>query len=120
LKLPPLALEVIKSQPRIAGNPHVFVGDLARGKRKLDKMFRIPQWTLHDLRRTARSLLARTELGVSREVAEAVLGHAIGGVEGTYNRHQYFAEKADALERLAAAIQSIIDPPAGNVVALRR
>jgi integrase len=120
LKLPPLALEVIKSQPRIAGNPHVFVGDLARGKRELDKTLNIPHWTLHDLRRAARSLLARKELGVSREIAEAVLGHAIGGVEGTYNRHQYFGEKADALERLAAAIQRIIDPPAGNVVALRR
>jgi integrase len=101
LKLPPLAMEIIRAQPRIAGRPCIFAGDLARPKRELDNMLGIAHWTLHDLRRMARSILARKELGVSREISEAVLGHAIGGVEGIYNRHDFFVEKADALEKLA-------------------
>jgi len=34
-------------------------------------------------------------------IAERVMGHAIGGVEGIYDQHHYFDEKADALQRLA-------------------
>jgi integrase len=45
----------------------------------------MPAWTMHDLRRTARSLLARA--GVGDQVAERVLGHAIAGVQDVYNRH---------------------------------
>jgi integrase len=54
-------------------------------------------FTLHDMRRTARTQLAA--LGVRREVAERCLGHAIRGVEGTYDRHDYFRERRVALER---------------------
>jgi hypothetical protein len=45
-----------------------------------------------------------------------MLGHVIAGVEGTYDRHPYFAEKAAALTKLAALIERIINPPDGNVV----
>jgi integrase len=77
----------------------------------------MPPWVLHDLRRTARSLLSRA--GVRPDISERVLGHAIPGVEGVYDRHSYSDEKADALNRLAALVESIIDPPVGNVVAMR-
>jgi hypothetical protein len=40
------------------------------------------------------------------------------GVEGIYDRHAYGPEKADALNRLAAEIGKIINPPSDNVVAL--
>jgi hypothetical protein len=40
-------------------------------------------------------------------------------VEGVYDRHHYETEKADALKRLAHMVESIINPPADNVVALR-
>ena len=39
--------------------------------------------------------------GVQPHIAERVLGHAVGGVEGVYDVHRYDAEKADALKRLA-------------------
>jgi hypothetical protein len=52
--------------------------------------------------------------GVQSEHAERVLGHAIGGVEGIYNRHTYDVEKADALTKLAALIHQIIHDPVGN------
>jgi integrase len=55
----------------------------------------LAHFTLHDLRRTARTHLAA--LGVRREVAERCLGHKLRGVEGTYDRHDYFKERRAAL-----------------------
>jgi hypothetical protein len=40
------------------------------------------------------------------------------GVEGTYDRHSYADEKRDALEKLAAMIERILNPQPSNVVAL--
>jgi len=50
--------------------------------------------------------------GVADNIAERVLGHVIGGVQGIYNRHAYLAEKADALQRLATLVETILNPPA--------
>ena len=74
-------------------------------------------WVIHDLRRTARSLLSK--VGVSSEIAERVLGHTIKGVEGVYNRHAYTEEKAEALNKLAALVERIINPRASNVISIR-
>lgn len=65
----------------------------------------LAHFTLHDLRRTARTHLAA--LGVRREVAERCLGHKLRGVEGTYDRHDYFRERRAALESWAALLLSI-------------
>jgi integrase len=73
-------------------------------------------WTLHDLRRTARSLMSRA--GVPSDHAERCLGHVIGGVRGVYDRHQYREEMLLAYEKLAALIAGIVDPQP-NVVAIR-
>ena len=73
-------------------------------------------WTLHDARRTARSLLSRA--GVRPDISERVLGHAIGGVSmGVYDRHSYASEKADALKRLADLIQIIVRPQPSAAIA---
>ena len=53
--------------------------------------------------------------GVRPDIAERVLGHAIKGVEGIYDRHAYSEEKAHALRALAGLIERIINPPADNV-----
>lgn len=87
-------------------------------ERKAAGLKPLPRWTLHDLRRTGRSLMARA--GVPSDVAEQVLGHKIAGVEGTYNRHEYIKEKREALEKLAGLVALILNPPAGNVVKLER
>jgi integrase len=65
-------------------------------------------WTFHDLRRSCRSLLSRA--GVSPDHAERILGHAIPGVRGTYDRHEYADEKRDALEKLSALAERILHP----------
>ena len=70
-------------------------------------------WRLHDLRRTARSLLSRA--GVLPHVAEQVLGHKIKGVEGIYDRHDYAKEKAEALKALGILVMQITSP-ANNVI----
>ena len=57
--------------------------------------------------------------GVRPDIAERVLGHVIGGVEGVYDRHSYLDEKADALRKLAALIGNIVNPQE-NVVPLQR
>jgi integrase len=87
-------------------------------QRKADGLKPMPEWRLHDLRRTARSLMSRA--GVSADVAEMVLGHKLGGVRGVYDRHSYAAEKREALEKLAGLIGLILNPPAHNVVRLER
>jgi integrase len=76
------------------------------------------RWTIHDLRRSARSMMARA--GVPSEHAERVMGHAIGGVEGVYDRFEYRDEKADALAHLATLIESIVNPRPANVTELRK
>jgi integrase len=76
----------------------------------------LSNWTLHDLRRTAKTLMVRT--GVRPDISERVLGHAISGVEGTYDRHSYADEKRDALEKLAAMIERILNPLPSNVETL--
>jgi integrase len=68
----------------------------------------LPHWTLHDLRRTARSLMSRA--GVPSDIAERCLAHVIGGVRGVYDRHAYAAEKRDAFERLATMVEGIVSP----------
>jgi integrase len=90
--------------------------DFARLKTKLDAASGVTGWTLHDLRRTARSLMSRA--GVPSDHAERCLGHVIGGVRGTYDRHEYHREKQLAFEALAAQIERIVEPKA-NVVPLR-
>jgi len=76
----------------------------------------LPNWTLHDLRRTARSLMSRA--GVPSDHAERCLGHVLPGIRGTYDRHEYLSEKRRAFEALASQIDRIVNPPAGNVVPL--
>jgi integrase len=125
LKLPKLALATIDAQPRIAGNLHVFAGNDGaarafehRHKVALNAASGVTGWRLHDLRRTARSLMSRS--GVRPDIAERVLGHAVGHIESIYDRHDYGEEKADGLRKLAELIERLVHGAAGgNVVTLR-
>jgi integrase len=116
---------ILAEQPRIEGCPYVFssdgrnaLGGFTERKQKFDAALPpMPHWTLHDLRRTARSLMSRA--GVSPDHAERCLGHVIGGVRETYDRHAYHTEKKKAFEALAAQIKRIVNPPQGDVVPLR-
>ena len=124
LVLPDLALEIINAQPRFISNPYVFAGQgdhirsWSRRKAQFDAQLEgVAPWVLHDLRRTARSLMSRA--GVRPDISERVLGHVIKGVEGIYDRHAYTEEKAHALKALAGLIEKIINPPANKVVHIK-
>jgi integrase len=70
----------------------------------------LPDWRLHDLRRTAATIMA-DRLGVLPHIIEAILNHVSGhraGVAGVYNRARYAAEMRDALERWAVHVTAIV------------
>lgn len=70
------------------------------------KMLDIPSWTPHDLRRTVRTGLSR--LKCPNEVAEAILGHTKGGVEGIYNLYKYDEECKKWLQVWANYMERLI------------
>ncbi|MGB2931456.1 MAG: integrase family protein [Methyloceanibacter sp.] len=121
LLLPQPVLDLIYRQPKVAGCLYVFStgrrGSHLAGFSKLMKSLRskLPPpkkgaetWTLHDLRRSARSLLSRA--GVTPHVSERVLGHAMPLVEGTYDLYKYQLEKGEALEKLATLVGNLVTP----------
>jgi integrase len=122
LALPDIARQIMDAQPRFDSNPFVFAAGrghgqiigFSKGKSRLDRASGVTGWTVHDLRRSARSLMSRA--GVSSEHAERVMGHA----QGIYDRHSYFDEKADALTRLAALIDGIVHPRSADVLPLAK
>ncbi|CAN5618962.1 site-specific integrase [soil metagenome] len=87
----------------------------SKGKNKLDELIAadgggpLPQWRLHDLRRTLATGFQR--LGVRFEVTEAVLNHVGGsrsGVAGIYQRHDWRDEKREALRIWSGHISKIL------------
>lgn len=117
------ALAVIERLPQIGKAGFVFTTDgdtaisgFSKSKRAFDKACGVTGWSLHDLRRTGRSLMTRG--GVPSDHAERALGHVLSGIRGVYDVHEYHAEKKRALAVLASQIELIVNPQA-NVVALR-
>lgn len=86
--------------------PQKLLTETAWRLRQENKMIDIAPWTPHDLRRTVRTGLAR--LQCPSDVAEAVLGHAPRGIEGTYNLHRYSAECKHWLQVWADHMDSLI------------
>ncbi|MBE0459881.1 tyrosine-type recombinase/integrase [Pseudoalteromonas prydzensis] len=66
----------------------------------------IQHFVIHDLRRTCRSLLS--ELAIPSHIAERCLNHKIRGVEGIYDRYDYFEERKSALTNLTEHILDLL------------
>ena len=110
--LAPIIIEWLKElQIRAYGSEFVFPNRRASKRfghispdtinAAIQKLFReekmpVAHFTVHDLRRTCRSLLA--ESGVPGHVAERCLNHKLKGVEGIYDRYDYLDERRKALE----------------------
>jgi integrase len=97
------------------------VSGFSRAKRRLDQTITVladmegvsvpAEWRIHDLRRTLATGLQR--LGVRLEVTEAVLNHVSGsrgGIVGIYQRHDWAAEKREALADWAAHVTALNAP----------
>jgi integrase len=123
------AMEIIEDLPTFTdenGTPRPFlitntagkrpIGGFADIKAELDKKSGVKDWVFHDLRRTVRTRLSA--IGINSDVAERVIGHLPQGIRAVYDRHDFLAEKRQALKAWAAALDLIINPPAGNVRAL--
>jgi integrase len=82
------------------------INSRSRNKTQLDIASGVTDWRIHDLRRTARSLMSRA--GVSSDIAELCLGHVLPGIRATYDRHSYIDEKREAFEKLAALVAQIV------------
>jgi integrase len=126
VKLPAPALAIIETQPRIANNEFVFASDrtdgplagLGKSKNRFAERCKLAsRWTLHDLRRTARSLLSRCDVRI--DISERVMGHARPTIEATYDKHSYIDEKSDALAKLANLIAEIVGDAPDKVFRLK-
>ena len=104
------ARDVLNTLPRKSS--YVFAGKIGainnhgKLKAKLDIDSGVTGWRLHDLRRTARSLMSRA--GVPSDHAELCLGHVLPGIRATYDIHPYLDEKRAAFEALAKLVRDIV------------
>lgn len=118
IPLPHQAVTALRTLRRLAcGSPFVFPAkrprteqpehaspstlNVALGKVKHG----LEPFVIHDLRRTARTLLSG--LGVLPHVAEACLNHAPAKGIRTYDQHDYFDERRAALAQLADLLDTI-------------
>ncbi|HIE9867060.1 TPA: tyrosine-type recombinase/integrase [Klebsiella pneumoniae] len=134
IPLPPPAVEWLRELHRISGGsrwvlparkmqhrmiPHIQESTLPVALAKVrHEMPDAPNFTIHDFRRTGRTHLAA--LGVDPVVAERCLNHRIKGVEGIYNRHQYFDERRHALELWAGLLVALEQGGEYNVTPIKR
>jgi integrase len=122
------AVAVLQALPRI-GDAFVLTTNgespssgYSKGKRRLDALLPpdMPDWRLHDLRRTFASGMAKA--GINLPVIERVLNHSSGsfaGVVGIYQRHDFRDEKRRALDTWGGFVTDLVsDRPRRNVVRL--
>jgi integrase len=118
---------LLEGTPRLG--PYVFSTEgsapyqgFSKAKARLDRASGVTDWTLHDLRRTAVSGMAR--LGVAHHVADKVLNHqsgAISGVAAVYQRHEFLDERKRALEAWGRHVAGLLHgATTSNVVEIRR
>src|SRR5262249_22788969 len=122
------AIETLDRLPQLDESEFVFttngrtpVSGFSVAKARLDALMgETPWWTLHDLRRSAASGMAR--LGIAPHVVDKILNHQSGtirGVAAVYNRFEYLPERAAALDAWSRFVEALVRPVPSNVVSLR-
>jgi integrase len=89
------------------GKPELPFNGWSKSKAHFDETLSFNDYTLHDLRRTYSSNLAK--LGVPIHVTEKLLNHVsgtLGGIAGVYNRHGYWEEMVIAVQKGLFQIRS--------------
>lgn len=113
-------IEIFKELKAIAGNePFVFVGRKSgthishnafnTAQKSALSLTDIPDFTVHDLRRTASTHL--NEQGFHSDAIEACLNHTMRGVRGVYNKAKYEKERIDIMKKWSNYIFSVIYEP---------
>jgi integrase len=146
--LAPLAVDILAALPRIGSRGLLFtttgnspISGFGRGQERVEARMRarcqqelvdaggaraaddagIAHFTIHDLRRTAATGMAR--IGIAQHVVEKILNHTAGkisGVAAVYNRYEYLDERKAALEAWGRHVEGLIRrDAAGTVVKLK-
>lgn len=113
-------IEIFKDLNTIAGDePYVFVGRKSgthishnafnTAQKSTLSLTNIPDFTVHDLRRTASTHL--NEQGFNSDAIEACLNHTMRGVRGVYNKAKYEKERTEMLKKWSDYIFSLIYEP---------
>lgn len=123
MPLPPLAVRILKGQPKIEDNPLVFPGrkdkrpmsGWSQFQKDIQDKSKIADFTFHACRHTLKTRLG--ELGVPPHVKDKVLHHAPPRTAGEgYDHYDYLAEQRKALEAWAEYVERLVYPK--GVVAL--
>lgn len=130
LPLAPWVLEVLEGQETKKYNDYVFpalrmspgkttgyMGDATINQALYRLQSNLEPFTVHDLRRTARTHLAA--LGVAPHIAELCLNHKLKGIAAVYDVHDYFEERKAALKALADLLNECEKGRADKVVPIR-
>ncbi len=103
--------------PSPRGEGPVDAGALSRAAYVVRGQIDIAHWTVHDLRRTAASLM--TGSGISRLVVSKILNHVESSITAVYDRHSYDAEKRQALDAWASLLLGVVEgKTTSNVIVL--
>ena len=70
--------------------------------------------TMHDTRRTCRTLMSRLE--VPEDIAELAIGHQRADLVARYNLDQAWPRRVDAFDHVSAHVARLVDNAAYNVV----
>jgi integrase len=103
------AVAILRQVPRISDSSVFALAEPHNGLQRLKEKIGVESWTLHDLRRTAASGMAR--LGVGIAVVEKILNHVSGsfaGIVGVYQRHEFADEKRAALQQWADHVERLV------------
>ncbi len=112
--LSPQALTILGRLRESAKGPWVFpspttdrpIENPQKAAERLRERSKVPDLRLHDLRRTAASLM--TGMGISRLTVKKILNHAERDVTAVYDRHSYDPEKRTALEAWGRRLEAIV------------
>lgn len=100
---------------KMQNNVHVAESTLGVALAKVQHS--LEPFTIHDMRRTAKTLLA--SLGVQPHISERCLNHKIKGVEGIYDGYDYFEERKSALKALSDLLMQIESGAASKVIPIK-
>lgn len=83
-------------------------GAITQALRRMQRSpgFGLEPFTTRDLRRTARTILAR--LGIPNEVSRKIMNHTSEGMDKVYDRHDYLSQMKVALSSYSAHIEMIL------------
>lgn len=89
--------------PGLAGKP--LSDSTLNEALKSNRWFDLPHFTVHDLRRTASTILH--EQGWNSDVIEKALNHTMPGVRGIYNRAEYLDQRREMLQAWANYLDAL-------------